>query len=123
MLLFNKNYFGLAVLVFCLEVLIALYIHDRFIRPYFGDVLVVILIYCFLKAFVKIKVLTAAILVLLFAFTIEFLQFWNVVERLGWQNSKLARTVVGTSFSWEDLLCYVAGIIMVLAVERYRLKK
>jgi hypothetical protein len=123
MLTFNKNYFSLALLVFIIEVGIALYVDDTFIRPYFGDVLVVILLYCFVKSFLKLPVATVALFVLLFTFTIEFLQYLNIVEKLGLQNSKLARTVIGTSFSWEDVVCYVVGITIVLAVEKKLLKK
>ncbi|ESU28301.1 hypothetical protein FLJC2902T_16510 [Flavobacterium limnosediminis JC2902] len=123
MLTFNKNYFGLTILIFFIEVLIALFVHDSFVRPYLGDVLVVILIYCFLKSFLNLPVLTAAVSVLVFAFTIEFLQFLNIVEKLSLEKSKLARTVIGTSFSWIDLLTYIAGIAIVIAVEKYWLKK
>ena len=123
MLAFNKNYFGLAILFFCTEVLIALFVNDRFIRPYLGDVLVVILIYCFLKSFLQLPVLTAAIFVLIFSFAIEFLQFLNIVEILQLEKSKIARTVIGTSFSWIDLLSYVVGIAIVLIVEKYWFKK
>lgn len=123
MLTFNKNYFVFTVLIFCMEVLIALFVNDRFIRPYLGDVLVVILIYCFLKSFLKLPILTAALFVLLFAFTIEFLQFLNIVEKLHLEKSKVGRTVIGTSFSWIDLLTYILGIVIVIAVEKYWLKK
>lgn len=37
------------LLLLCVEVLIALYVHDDFIRPYIGDVLVVGVVYCFLR--------------------------------------------------------------------------
>jgi len=123
MLAFNKNYFGLVILFFCIEVLIALFVNDRFIRPYLGDVLVVILIYCFLKSFLQLPVLTAAIFVLIFSFAIEFLQFLNIVEILQLEKSKIARTVIGTSFSWIDLLTYVVGIAIVIIVEKYWFKK
>jgi Protein of unknown function (DUF2809) len=122
MLLFNKNYFGLAILIFIIEVLIALFAHDRFIRPYLGDVLVVILLYCFLKSFLKLSVLSAALGVLAVSFTIELLQFLHIVEKLHLEKSKIARTVLGTSFSWIDLLTYIFGIIVVLLVEKYCLK-
>lgn len=123
MITFNKNYLGLASLIFGIEVLIAIYVNDNFVRPYLGDVLVVILIYCFLKSFLKLPVLVAALLVLAFAFTIEFLQFLNIVEKLGLEKSKMARTVMGTSFAWIDLLAYIMGIAIVLIAERYWLKK
>ena len=121
MFTFNKNYFALTLLVFLTELGIALYVDDTFIRPYFGDVLVVILIYCFVKSFLKLPVLKVALFVLLFAFTIEFLQYLNIVEKLGLQNSKLARTVIGTSFSWEDVVCYILGIAIVVAFEKYNI--
>jgi hypothetical protein len=120
---FNKNYFGFAVLIFCIEVLIALFVKDRFVRPYLGDVLVVMLLYCFFKSFVKLPVLTVSLLVLVIAFGIEFLQFLNVVQMLHLEQSKIARTVLGTSFSWIDLLTYCIGIAIVLLVEKYGLKK
>ncbi len=123
MFIFNKNYFVATLLLFTIEVLIAMYVRDNFVRPYLGDVIVVILIYCFLKSFLKLSVVITAIVVLLFAFTIEFLQYINIVEKLGVSDSKLARTVIGTSFAWEDIVCYVAGIIIVIAVEKKLLKK
>lgn len=123
MLTFNKNYFGVAILIFFIEILIALYVNDSIVRPYFGDVLVVILMYCFLKSFLQLSILTVAIAVLLFSFTIEFLQYLNIVATLGLEKSKIARTVIGTSFSWIDLLTYVIGIAIVLGVEKYWLKK
>ena len=119
MLSFNKRYFAFFIFVFTIECLIALYVHDNFVRPYLGDVLVVILVYCFVKSFLKLPVITAAIAVLLFAFTIEFLQFLNIVEKLHLEKSKIASTVIGTSFSWVDILMYVVGIAIVIAIEKY----
>jgi hypothetical protein len=123
MISFNKNYFGLAVLIFIIEVLIALFAKDDFIRPYFGDVLVVILIYCFVRSFFQLPILPLAIGVLIFSFVVEFLQSIGMVDRLGLGQSPLARTVLGSLFSWFDILSYVAGIAIVLAVEKYGLKK
>lgn len=123
MLTFNKNYFILAIFLFISEVLIALYVHDNFVRPYLGDVLVVILIYAFIKSFVKLPVLPVALFVLAFSFTIEVLQYFRIVELLGLGHSALARTVIGTSFAWIDLVAYTAGVVIVLVVEKYALKK
>jgi len=115
---FNKNYFGLTILIFAIEVFIALFVHDNFVRPYVGDILVVILLYCFIKSFLRLSVMTVVVLVLAFAFTVEFLQFLNVVEMIGLERSKVARVVIGTSFSWLDLLAYVVGIIIVVMLEK-----
>lgn len=122
MLTFNKAYFFFTVLIFAIEVSIAVFVEDNFIRPHLGDVLVVILIYCFLRSFLRLSVLTTAMLVLIFSFSLEFLQYLKMVEKLGLENSRIARTILGTSFDWMDLLNYMLGIAMVILIERYWLK-
>jgi hypothetical protein len=115
---FNRIYFGLALLLFAIEVLIALFAHDDVIRPYVGDVLVVILIYCFVKSFLDTPVLKTALCVLLFAFAVEGLQYLNIVNRLGLKESKIAAVIIGSSFSWIDIVTYVIGIGFVLFFEK-----
>ena len=118
MLKFQLKYFIPATILFLIEVFIALFIHDNFIRPFFGDVLVVILIYCFIKSFINSPVIITAIAVLLFAYLIEVLQYFNIVKILGLQNSNLARIIIGTSFEWTDLLAYTLGIGVVILLDR-----
>jgi hypothetical protein len=60
---------------------------------------------------------------LIFAFTIEVLQYIKIVNVFGWEKSNLVRTVLGTSFSWLDMLAYVVGIGLLLIVEKQVLKK
>jgi hypothetical protein len=123
MVRFDKNYFGLAIQIFIIEVLIALFVKDNFIRPYIGDVLVVILIYCFIRAFLRLPVLPLVMGVLVFSFTMEFLQYLNIVETLGLEKSNIASTVIGTLFEWLDLVAYVTGAIITIVGERYTSKR
>jgi Protein of unknown function (DUF2809) len=118
LLKFNRVYFILSVLLFGIEILIAKFAHDQFIRPYVGDLLVVILIYCFIKSFLNTPVLITALSVLLFSYTVEILQYFHTVERLGLQKSKFARIIIGTSFEWIDIVAYNLGIIFVLCFEK-----
>ncbi len=113
-------YLFCALLLFCIEVLIALFVHDDIIRPHIGDLLVVIMIYCFCRAIFNWTVGKAAAITLVFAYTIEILQYFNVVKLLALQNSALARVVIGTYFSWVDMLAYTVGIIIVLVIEKIR---
>lgn len=122
MLRFHKGYFMFTVILFITEVLIALFLHDSFVRPYVGDFLVVILIYCFVKNFLNISVIKLAIATLLFAYLVEMLQHFQLVNYLGLQNSQLAKTILGSSFEWSDMLAYTLGIILVVLVEKYRSK-
>ena len=119
MFTFNLRYFLLAVLLFVVEVFIAVYVHDAIIRPYIGDLLVVILLYCFVKAFTTVKPIPAAIGVLLFSYLIEILQYFRLVELLGLGHSNLARVVIGSSFEWIDLIAYTAGTVIALLFESF----
>lgn len=117
LLKFRTCYFILTILIFAIEVLIALFVHDRFIRPYFGDFLVVILLYCGFRSFLNIRPFPTAIGVFLIACTIEALQYFHLVNRLGLSHSRLARIVLGSSFEWTDIVTYAAGILCTLLVE------
>ena len=117
---FNRGYFVLALILFVIEVLIALYVSDRFIRPYGGDYLVVILLYCAIRSVVNLSAQKVAVGVLLFSYCIEVLQYYRLVDRLGLSGSKLAKTVIGYGFSWWDILAYTLGIITVVLIEKRR---
>lgn len=123
MITFNRKYFGLTMLIFTIEVLIALFVHDDFIRPYFGDVLVVILMYCFIKSYLNLPVFSVALFVLAFAFLIEILQGCNIVTKIGLEKSKLANVVLGNSFSWIDFLTYIVGFLIIIVTENRLAKK
>lgn len=119
MIIFNKVYFISAVLIFAIEVLIALFVHDKFVRPYGGDILVIILLYCLIMSFFRLSVLTVAMTVLIFAFLVEFLQCLNIVEKLGLEKSSVAGIIIGSSFAWLDLLAYIVGGVIVVIFEKF----
>jgi hypothetical protein len=119
---FNPLYFNIALIIFVIEVLIALYVKDKFIRPYVGDVLVVIMIYCFIRAYVDASAIKVSAFVLAFAVTVEILQYFKLIDLIGLRHNKLARIVIGTRFEWLDLVAYVVGIGIVIGVEWIRNK-
>ena len=118
MLKFSWCYFWIAILIFITEVLIALFVNDRIIRPYGGDFLVVIMLYCLIRSFVIWSVNITALLVLIFAYSLEVLQYFNYVDLLGLGSFPIARIVLGTSFQWGDMLAYSLGILFVFIVEK-----
>ena len=115
---FNQKYFLYTVLLFIIEVLIALYVKDSIIRPYGGDFLVVILLYYFVRTFWNGAPFKIALGVLLFAFTVEILQYFKLVNLLGLQGNRLAEIIIGTGFSWWDMLAYTLGIIVVYFLDK-----
>jgi len=94
--------------------------HDMIIRPYGGDFLVVILIYCFVRSFINTAAVPTAIAVLLFAYAVEISQYFHLVNVLGLERSSLAKALLGTSFSFIDLLMYTLGTITILVVEHLK---
>ena len=115
---FCRDYFILTILLSIIEVIIGAYIHDKYIRPFGGDFLVVILIYCFVKSFVSMPVKTAATATLLFAYTVEVSQYFKLANHLGLKNATWANILLGNSFSWVDMLMYTLGILITVAIER-----
>ena len=120
MLRFHKTYALLSFLLFAVEVSIALFVHDRFIRPYVGDFLVVILLYCFVRSFFKTPVITTGVVVLLFAYAVEVTQYFDLAKRLGVQSNTVLRTLIGSSFEWSDMLAYTLGALAVVLIETRR---
>jgi len=106
------------IVLLLIEVIIALFVHDRFIRPYIGDVLIVIVIYCFVRIFLQDRIKLLSVYIFLFAVVVELLQFINIVGLLGLNRNILAKVIIGTSFDWKDVLCYAAGCVVIEIIEQ-----
>ena len=115
---FSVKPFIVFIIIFIIEVIIAKFVNDRFIRPYGGDILVVMLMYYFVKTFVQTKPLYIVIGVVFFAYLVEMGQYFNLVEVLNMQDNKIMRTVIGSSFSWGDMVCYTLGGAICYFIDR-----
>ncbi len=91
--------------------------NDKIIRPYGGDFLVVILLYCLIKSILIADSNRTALFVLVFAYVIETLQYFNIVGILGLGHYTLANVIIGTSFAWLDMIAYTLGVLTVLIAE------
>lgn len=104
----------LALLLFITEVIIATKLnHYPFIRHYFGDFLVVILLYFIVKAVTNIKAKPLAIGVFIFALSVETSQYFHLADHLGLAQGGILRIVIGTSFSVSDVVMYAGGTLFV----------
>lgn len=117
MLVFRTKYFIAAALLFLIEIIIALFWKDSFVRPFLGDVLVVILIYFFLRIFLNVSYLKIAIGVLAFACCIEVLQYFDFVKMMGLESNPILSVALGRTFEWKDFGAYLIGFILILAGE------
>ena len=105
-------YFLIFLFLLGVEIAIATYLKTGFIRAYLGDLLVVILLYCLLMSTLKPSVKRGLILTLAIAFAIELLQLINLTRFFPQEYKPLATLVLGSHFSWLDLLMYVLGIVV-----------
>lgn len=117
---FNKVYFIAATALFMAEAFIAAFMHDAFIRPVFGDFLIVILVYCGLKSAISISYQRALIISLIFSYVVEALQYVHLISLLGWDKCLAAHLILGSGFSWIDVLAYTLGAATVWLIEYVR---
>lgn len=115
---FNLRYLILSITLFLIELLIALFVKDTIIRPFVGDVLVVILIYCFIKIFLQAEFWKVAFGVLLFACLIEILQYFDYVKLLGLENNRILSVALGRTFEWLDFAAYFTGFLLIISLEK-----
>jgi hypothetical protein len=116
---FSHAYFLIGLALLFIEILIGLFVHDGYIRPYGGDFLVVILLYCLIKTIFDLPTLTVASSVLLFAYMVEWSQYLKLADDLHLSRPGLARTILGDYFSWTDMGCYTMGFVCIILVEKY----
>ncbi|MGU3374489.1 ribosomal maturation YjgA family protein [Chryseobacterium sp. M5A1_1a] len=111
---FSFKYFLLSVFIFLIEVLIATKLKGIFfVRAYLGDVIVVILLYTLVKSFFRVNNQKLIWGILIFSFMVEFAQYFNIAEKLGFRPGSLMYIVIGNSFSWIDILCYAVGCLLI----------
>lgn len=105
------------------EICIALFVRDNFIRPYGGDLLVTVLLCCFVRIFFPSGIRLLPVWVFLFATAVEIGQYFDFVTLLGLGGSAFFRILMGSSFSWIDLICYGAGCGLFWIAERWLRRK
>ena len=112
---FRAKYLFVFVGILLTEVWIALFVNDQIIRPFVGDLLVILLMYAFVRVFIEPRNhIVLAVCILVFAYLVEIGQYFELVSRLGLEDSGIARIVIGTSFDWVDLLAYTIGFMIVI---------
>ena len=114
----NFKYLVAFLVLFAAIVAIALFVQGGFIRNHFGDILIVLFIYCFIKIFVKNKFKWLWLYIFIFATLVEIGQYFGLVYLLGLGHSRLARIVVGVTFDVWDIVMYFVGCVLILLYEK-----
>ena len=110
-----------ACILLAAEILIALFVRDSFVRPYGGDILVTVLLCCFLRAVFLFWIPYLPLGVFLFAAAVEFAQALGIASLIP-HSWTAVRIIVGSSFSVWDLVCYAVGCVLFWGAERLILR-
>lgn len=108
------------VVLLVVEMLIGLFVHDGFVRPYIGDVLVTVLLCC-LGQMIFLKWRFVPIAVFLFSTVVELCQLAELDRVLCIEGTVLG-VIVGSTFDVADIVCYAVGCVLFFLV-KYLIKK
>ena len=112
----------IGIIIFAIEIYIAIFIKGGFIRDYIGDVLATAMLYAFGRAIFKVAPINLAIFVFVISLFIEAAQYLKILEILGVKSPAL-RIIFGGTFDWTDIICYLAGCILTFLFENLSMQK
>ena len=120
----RTKHLSIALVVFIAEILVAtIFSEVLFVRSFLSDFLVVILLYHLVKAFRAFAPLPLAIAVFLFSCVVEVSQYFHLADALGFPRGSLPSILLGTSFSWIDILMYFLGCLTSFGVDFFYFRK
>ncbi len=111
-------YAGVFLALLAAVVFIARFVNDSFVRPYFGDVLIVGVICAFLRIFLPDKIRFLPLFAAAFAVGIEILQYFDFVSLLGLADIPVLSIALGRTFDIKDIVCYIVGGILFYSAEK-----
>ena len=101
------------------EICIALFVHDDFVRPYVGDALVTVLLCCLSRA--VLPKLHPALPVFGVSLAAELWQWLGLTKKLGLDGTVLG-VILGATADWKDIVCYGMGCLL-FSLTEYLLRK
>ena len=109
----SKGYCAAALLVLAIELVIALFVRDAFVRPYVGDTLAVVLLYTAALAVLELPRATVALGSLGVALLVDLGQGMGLLDWLGLADVTVARVVLGTFCDPHDCVAYAAALPLI----------
>ena len=114
-------YLAAFLALLAVECVIALWVRDRFVRPYLGDVLVTWTVYAFIRVCLPDQYPFLPAAIFLFCLGAVLLQLFPLLAWLGLE-SPFWRILLGATFDWADVACYFAGCLL-LGIWEWRLRR
>ena len=108
----RSKHLAIAATVFLAEVLVATtFARVGFVRSYLSDFLAVVFLYHLAKTVRDFPARPLAVGVFAVATIIEIAQAFHLADALGFRRGSLPSILLGTHFSWLDLLMYALGCL------------
>ncbi|MAT90843.1 MAG: hypothetical protein CMC35_09120 [Flavobacteriaceae bacterium] len=104
----RQPYHIVFLIVLSMEVCIALCFKHGFIRGFIGDVLVIPLLYCFLRVVTSWSISLNACIAVAIGFVVEFLQLFSWLQPVV-NLHPILKILLGSVFDGYDLLAYTVG--------------
>ena len=73
-------------------------------------------------SFINVDKNKIALGVLVFAFTVEIIQYFQVLSYFNLEKNRILRIVAGNTFSFEDLIIYTLAFLTIILFNRYDTK-
>lgn len=107
-----------AIAVLVIELMIAIWaVPGGFVRGSFGDVLAVVFLYHAIQAIFMTRPAFVAACAFAFSCGLEALQYLNFADFLGLAPRSALRTLLGSTFSFGDILMYFVGTVLVFTID------
>ena len=115
----NKRikYLIIFIFIFMVEVFIGAYSHSGIIRNYVGDILVIPVMYFFIRIIYPKRMRKLPYILFLFAVIVEILQYMKINNILGIEGSSLLGILLGSTGDIKDILCYFIGTIIIIIID------
>lgn len=115
----NKRikYLIIFIIIFMVEVFIGAYSHSGIIRNYVGDILVIPVMYFFIRIIYPKRIRKLPYILFLFAVIVEILQYMKINNILGIEGSSLLGILLGSTGDIKDILCYFIGTIIIIIID------
>lgn len=97
------------------EIFIGMYAHG-WIRYYGGDILIMPAMYFLVRIFTEKWRKSLPLILFVFACFVEFLQYLDICGILGIDKKSLLAVIIGTSGTWKDVPCYLAGTLLIYII-------
>lgn len=111
------KYIIMFAVLLIIEILIGRFMHHGFIRDYGGDILIIPLLYAFIRIFwledSKTTRLYLPLGLFLFGVCVELLQAVNFIDILEIGRNSTLGIIIGSTCDWKDILCYLAGTVLI----------